>query len=255
MATSSASSVARGAIVDSSLLNSSWMTPTRSNNSQMIHQEDIDDPLADLRGQVQEWIAFEKTQYGDTRSKDAERIGTIFAVWFSLWDLWYYSSGVFSNAEVAVTKSIDVLFEQLDVIAGEWTHKPQVILLDAIDVTFLPSWQKVRTGALGSDMTGDDQRYAILLAEQWNQALERRARRWNKGSIYIYHASRWFMNQIREGQMVRANMSDANGKGVSPSPWVNVRSGCLGQGGPLSGDFQDNDPHTRCPDPGSYLFW
>lgn len=97
----------RKSLVDSSLLNSTWMTQARVNYSHLIQPGDISEPLADLTMQVREWVEFEKHQFLNTRSKVTERIRTVFCIWFSLWDLWYYSGSVFANAEVAVGKSVD----------------------------------------------------------------------------------------------------------------------------------------------------
>ena len=152
----------------------------------MIQEVDITDPVPDLRAQIQQWLAFEKTQYGEVRSKEAEKQGTVFSIWFSNWELWYYSGAVYANAQVAITKSMDTLFEQLDLIAENWTSDPKIVLLDAVDLTFLPRWRKLRTGAYGLDSLAEDQRNAVLLVEQWNLGLDKRASRWNKGQIYVY---------------------------------------------------------------------
>lgn len=242
-------------MTDSHLLNRTWWTQARINRSTLILDEDLAEPLADLAGQVEEWLVFEKESYGTDRVKEAERAATVFSIWFSLWDLWYYSGGVFSNAESAVTQSLDTLFAQLDVISENWPLRPQVVLPDAIDLTFLPGWRKMRTGTDGSDPVGDDQRYAVLLVEQWNRALRQRAGRWDKGSIYIFRAGEWLLRQIRRDQLVRANLSDANGMGSDPSPWINAHSACLGQEDHSSEEIQDKGGTTHCQDPDSYLFW
>lgn len=239
----------RGAVIDSSLLNSSWMAQKRVNHASMIQEVDITEPVSDLRAQIQQWLAFEKTQYGKDRSKEAEKQRTVFSLWFSSWELWYYSGGVHANAQIAVTKSMDTLFEQLDLLADNWTSDPKIILLDACDLTFLPSWRKLRTGPYGLDPLAEDQRNAVLLVEQWNLALNKRASRWNKGQIHVHNTNDWFLNQLRVDQLDKAKVRHAQGLGSS---WRDVRVGCLGS---KESPSENNNNGLRCSDPNSYLFW
>lgn len=211
------------------------------------------EPLADLRTQVQHWLAFEKKQYANSRVSNIERNGTVFVVWFSLWDLWHYSQLNLTESEAAVTKTMDAFFEQLDVIAENWPSKLKIIIPEAIDITFLPGWRTMRTGLRGSDLRGEAQRNAILLVEQWNRALDMRAVRWRRGSMYIYSTSEWLLDQVREQQLFTAHLKDANGMGASQSPWQNVRSGCVGD--KAYGVLGEAGTAGRCSDPATYLFW
>ena len=243
----------RGVVTDGAVLNSAWMTQTRGNHSHVIEHADTVEPLADLTWQVGEWIDFERRQYSNSRSKIAERKQTVFCLWFSLAAICHHSGGVFANAQVALTRSVDVLFAQLDRIAEHWPLQPQVLLLDAIDLTFLPAWRRWRTGLTGNDPVAEDQRNAILLVDQWNTMLEYRSRHWQNGDILVYHAKAWLLKHIRNGQMPPANVTDANVWGAKVSPWRDVRSGCLGH---VSHEHDDiRDIGERCPDPDSLLFW
>ena len=241
-----------GAVVDSNILNSTLSNTTLSNNT-LITNLDIAESLADLKTQVQQWLTFEKKQYANSRVSKIERSGTVFVVWFSLWDLWYYSQKTLAEAEAAVTKSMDALFEQLDVIVENWPSELKIIIPEAIDPTFLPGWHTMRTGPRGSDSRGENQRNAILLVEQWNRALDIRAVRWRGGSMYIYNTNEWLLDQVREQQLSTAQLKDANGLGANQSPWNNVRSGCV--------DYEAYDvlgkdrTAGRCSDPAKYLFW
>lgn len=85
--------------------------------------------------------------------------------------------------------------------------------------------------------------------------LDSRAERWNKGSVVLYHANPWLMDQIRERQMHQANVSDANGCGVRYSPWQDVHSGCLGHGSWKKEGVQDINYAGHCHDPETFLFW
>lgn len=224
---------------------------TTLSNSTLVTDFEIAEPLADLKTQVQQWLKFEKEQYGNSRVSEVERNGTVFTIWFSLWDLWYYSEKTIEEAEVAVTKTMDSLFEQLDLIAENWPSELKIIMPEAIDATFLPGWHSIRTGPLGSDPQGESQRSAVLLTEQWNRALDMRATRWNQGSMYIYNTNEWLLDQVREQQLFTAHLSDANGMGATEPPWSNVRSGCVGRNASLA----ETLGLERCTDPNTYLFW
>ena len=244
----------REAVIDSSLLNSTWMVQHRLNHDSMISKLDIEDPVADLRAQVQHWLAFEKTQLGTPRSTAADKHSTVFSLSFSTWELWYYSAGVYSNAQVAVTKSMDSLFEQLDLIAENWTSDLKIVLFNAIDPTFLPLWHGLRTGPYGADSFSEDQRNAVLLVEQWNLALEKRARRWKKGVIYIYDINSWLLEQIRQGQLQNKKWKEANGVVTPQTAWENVETSCLGSTDHPSDQMQGSQSDQECPHPSLYLF-
>ena len=223
---------------------------TTSNNSSLA-DFDLGEPLADLKTQVQQWVKFETKQYDSSRVSEIERNGTIFTVWLSLWDLWYYSEKEIADAEDAVTKAMDALFEQLDVIAENWPTELKIIIPEAIDATFLPGWHSIRTGPQGSDIRAENQRNAVVLVEQWNKALDLRATRWQRGSMYIYNTNEWLLDQVRESQLFESHLSDANGMGATQTPWTNVRSGCI-EISKAKGLFSGA---TQCSDPNSYLFW
>ena len=236
--------------MDSDLLNSTMMNTTPSNSTLVVPYEALE-PIADLRSQVQQWLEFEKQQYTTSRVSVEERNGTVFTVWFSLWDLWNYSKKTLAEAEVAVTRTIDALFEQLDLIAENWPSEMKIIMPEAIDTTFLPGWHSMRTGPRGSDLHAENQRSAIALVEQWNRALDMRAIRWEKGSMYIYNTNEWLLDQVREQQLFSANLTDANGMGSQQPLWNNVNSSCV----ELNKASEGIQTATRCSDPKTYLFW
>ena len=236
--------------MDSNLLNSTLMNTTLSNSS-LVTSFEIAEPLADLKTQLQHWLQFEKQQYSNSRVSHVERNGTVFTIWFSLWDLWYYSEKTMAEAEVAVAKTMDTLFEQLDLIAENWPVEMKIIMPEAIDTTFLPAWTKMRTGPRGSDPQGENQRSAVRLVEQWNQALDIRATSWNHGSMYIYNTNEWLLEQVREEQLYSAHLTDAIGMGSTEPPWSNVRSGCV----ETNVTIAEASGIERCSDPSTYLFW
>lgn len=213
-------------------------------------------PLADLKTQVAQWIRFEKelSSIGDAR--DLERNGTIFTLWFSLWDLWYFSKGTDDEASEAVNRAMDALFEQLNVIAKHRSARVKVIMPEAIDPTFLPGWHAMRTGPFGSDQKADDQRNAVRLVKQWNEALNERASTWERGDLYISRTNEWLLDQVREQQLMLGSMSDSNGLGTNGSPWINVHSGCVRTIKHPSPQLKTTPSRIdRCADPNKYLFW
>lgn len=193
------------AVVDHDLLNEIIRDEVLFNSSMKMpfHASEV---LADFKAQVQQWIAFEKQQIGTGRETEAAKLGTVFIVWFSLWDVWYLSGANLEMARTAIRKTLDVLFEQLDTLAENWSSKIRVIMPEAVDITFLPAWSRTRTTPGGSDLQAVDQRNAVLLVEQWNHILDRRASRWSKGDIYIYNINDWLLDQIRQAQLASHEM-------------------------------------------------
>lgn len=234
----------RGVVVDSGVLNKT------------LASEPDATPLPDFKAQVDQWLRFEKKQYTSSRMREKEKKGTIFTVWFSLWDLWYYSKKTSDEGSKAISQSMDSLFEQLARIADTWPSDVKIIIPEAMDPTFLPGWQIKRTGPLGSDRTADDQRNAVQLVQQWNAALDKRASDWKKGQIYIYNTNDWMLDQVREAQLVIGDMADHNGLGQNGSPWDEVEFGCIGS---VQHDhFVSNITKgevSRCSSPEKYLFW
>lgn len=217
---------------------------------------EAEEPLADLKTQVQQWIRFEKGQRMSSRIREMEKKGTIFTVWFSLWDLWYYSNKTQAEASKAIEETVDTLFEQLDLVAEHWGSRMKIVMPEAIDPTFLPGWLAMRTGPTGNDKNADDQRNAVLLVQQWNSALDNKAKFWDKGDLYIYNTNGWLMDQVREQQLEVGHMADATGLGQLGSPWANVNVGCVGSNeNGHKGSSQTSEGVVRCEDPTKYLFW
>ena len=190
-----------------------------------------------------------------SRVRDIEKKGTIFTVWFSLWDLWHYSKKTNEEGSKDIVKTINTLFDQFDRIAENWPPGAKIIVLEAMDPTFLPGWHAMRTGPGGSDISADEQRNAVLLVEQWNAALDKRASRWDKGQMYIYNTNEWLLDQVREQQLIDGELSDHNGLGASGSPWDNVSSGCIGNSNKTNSGAGEHAGEGRCVDPQKYLFW
>ncbi|KAI4127211.1 MAG: hypothetical protein LQ338_003330 [Usnochroma carphineum] len=237
----------RGAVVDRGVLNRTL----KGEHGEVT-------TLSDLKTQVAQWLRFEKKQYTSSRMREKEKRGTIFTVWFSLWDIWYYSQLSSDEASQAIRQSVDTLFEQLGIIADNWPSGAKIILPEAMDPTFLPGWSMKRTGPAGSDHSADDQRNAIQLVKQWNAALDMRASDWRRGQIYIYNTNEWMLDQVRETQLIIGDMFDHNGLGKSGSPWASVGSGCVGSDetpSPPASNVKGGAGPPKCSEPQKYLFW
>ena len=232
----------QGPVIDNSL----------SSNISIPEYESV--PLvADLKTQVAQWIRFEKEQVLGSHSRRMKQ-ETIFTVWFSLWDIWHFSKGSKDEGSKAVAKAMDSLFEQLDILVEQWPYDVKVIVPEAIDPTFLPGWQAMRTGPSGSDSNGDDQRKAVRLVDQWNEALGDRGYAWERGQMFIYSTNEWLLDQVREQQLILGSVSDGNGLGKNGSPWINVQAGCVGSTS-RSELETTRQVATRCAEPHKYLFW
>lgn len=218
----------------------------------------LEQPLSsgpDLKAQVQQWLHSEKTQSRTDRAQTAEDSDATFIVWFSLWDIWYISSLELSVARSAVRNVLDALFQQLDLIADNWVHDLKIILPQAIDVTFLPLWHGTRTGPAGGDRWADDQRKAVLLVDQWNTELRRRARHWKKGELYVYDAHEWLLQQILSQELLSQRLAGGTATQAQDESWTDVRNGCMGIGSIEGKGKAVGRRAVRCQNPVDYLFW
>ena len=236
----------RGAIIDNNFLNRTAL----SSELETLKS------FPDFRMQVKHWLeyeekkAFSRSNVISVGATEKEEI--IVAVWFSLWDLWYYADTNNDQGVDAINKSIDTIFDQLDILAEHyWPSVFSVIIPNAIDPTFLPGWQTTKTSPTGTDVNAYKQRDAVFLVDVWNKALISSAGRWDGGEVYFYDINDWMLEQIRETQMFVGNMADSNGVGSKPPPWEDVTSACVKQGEVL----ETVNGLERCAIPEKYLFW
>lgn len=212
-------------------------------------------PGPDLKAQVQQWLHSEQRQSKTGGAQAAEDRDTTFIVWFSLWDIWYLSGLELSVARLAVRNVLDALFQQLDLIASNWVHHLKIILPKAVDITFLPLWHRTRTGPAGGDRWADDQRKAVLLVNQWNTELSRRARHWKKGELYVYDAHEWLLQQMLNQEMLAQRLAGATAAQAHNGSWVDVRNGCMGSGSSEGKGKAVEMSSVQCQNSRNYLFW
>ena len=210
--------------------------------------------LPDLKSQVQQWLQLVDHDNSTERSRYIEESSTVFVVWFCLWDVWYYSYGNLDVTQAAIAKTIDSLFEQLNLISEKWTHDLKILMLNTVDLTRLPIWHMKRTGPQGSDERADHQKRAIALIKQWNNMLESRASLWNKGAMYIFDAYSWLSNQILVQQLYEQQVADANGLGLERPTWEIIDRGCLGSNEGQHRVAREEDG-LKCLESRTYLFW
>ena len=234
-----------GPVVSNEVIKHTYQTFKATNGSNAtLYQPLSSGP--DLKAQVQQWLYSEKSRSGTGRMQVVEDSDTTFIVWFSLWDIWYISSLELSVAQLAVRNVLDALFKQLDLIADNWVHDLKIILPKAIDVTFLPLWHGTRTGPAGGDRWADDQRKAVLLVDQWNTELRRRARHWKKGEIYVFDAHEWLLQQM---------LASGTAAQAHEESWTDVRNGCVGDGSSEGTGEATEKRAVWCQNPRDYLFW
>ena len=99
--------------------------------------------LFDFKTQVQQFIEFEKIEKRQTRIREAAKDDKwiIFTVMFGLWDLWEYSMLDKADAVHAMDRSIEELFQNLDLLADHAGGPIRAVVPKIMDVTFLPHFQ------------------------------------------------------------------------------------------------------------------
>ncbi|KAF2141236.1 uncharacterized protein K452DRAFT_36964 [Aplosporella prunicola CBS 121167] len=183
--------------------------------------------VADLKAQVQQWLAFEKQKAGmPGRGGGASGERTLFTLFFGINDMWAYAGLEQMTARAAVRASMETLVAQLDVLA-ENTSPMKVVLVKVPDITFLP----------GFDSSRSDQRACVWLAEEWNAALVQAAAAWKGGAVHLLELDEWLLDRIREQQTHQLGITAESGV------FAQVRQPCVNASSPT------------CSDEPSHLFW
>ncbi|KAF2137177.1 uncharacterized protein K452DRAFT_302209 [Aplosporella prunicola CBS 121167] len=226
-----------GAVLD----NAVFQNATSSHNF-------TDFALRDLQQQVRDFVKME----GFKRMWPTQppREWTLFTIWFGLNDIFHYSRLERDVAKFAITKSINHLFRQLNIIA-EWMDAPILVVLPkAVNITNLPRFN-IET-IENTDTTRH--RMALELAAFWNEELSSAAAQWKRGHIFLLEADKFI-----EGQ-VQAKLAHGAPSVRKRAPEFNdVTSPCKTLVYPSSND-EDGSDQLRfeehiCEDPDSHLFW
>lgn len=207
-------------------------------------EERLRPPLHDLGDQTERWFAGEERIIQNISRNDLElRLNrTTFALSFVLWDLWKFIGKNLSTVDESIRRSIDTIFERLDVLSDRLgSNDLRIILMMSIDPTFLPAFRPWLR----------EQKAIVPLVEDWNQKLVRKAEAWNRGTLFIFDTNRFFLNQIRQWQYSVMGLTDPRELAMNDSPgWENVESPCLPSTRQLVGSI-----HESCDNPDQYLFW
>lgn len=203
--------------------------------------------LPDLKAQVQHWLRWEERKAVKATDDESEE-ETIFAISFGFYDIFQYGILDVGDAQNAITQSMLVLFQQLDIIAEHSSSAPQVLIAGLWDVTFAPHFQSL---SLSENNTtphfGEAEHKMIYLINYWNSALIQTSMTWNKGDVFYLNWQNWVMDQIRITQLHDLKIVDSSGNGKETVIFDDVTNPCL----PIS----SADDSTACARPERNLFW
>ncbi|KAG9383296.1 hypothetical protein A1F94_005207 [Pyrenophora tritici-repentis] len=217
----------------------------KSNNSAVI-------PF-DLKAQVEQFITYNKGRRIIPQRFRKMDQWTYFTVFFGLWDLLEYSGVERRKGMVAIEKSIDALFRELDVLAQHTTFPPKVIIPKMIDVTFLPVFQSKKKAMRGAAFA-ETQHQLVLLYSYWNSVLVQAASRWKNGTVYMPEPNDLIMQEVRAQQLYMRQISDAAGVGKQAPLFEYVEQPCLASQRSNAIALQVADVH-KCSAPAEHLFW
>lgn len=201
-------------------------------------------PLADLKQQVGNWAELSQKYNALLTPEELvhEKNNTIFVIQFGLWDLWHTvnSDKSFDAAKAAIDNSLNVVFDQLRVLADSFGSKEiKVIMMTTADITFLPAYTP---GTL-------KQRDVVELSQHWNRELRSKAEGWSDALIYLFDVNAFMLDQIRDRQLFNAGMLE-KASGEEPQ-WENVKRPCVEDGR----EHQVFLSSGQCSNPEKFLFW
>jgi hypothetical protein len=207
----------------------------------------------DFKTQVEQFIAYDKgRQLIPQRLRDVDE-WTYFTVFFGLWDLLEYSTLETQLAMSAIGRSIEELFENLDVLAEHVALPPKVVIPRMIDVTFLPWFESKRSGA-SQEQFAETQHQLVFLWTYWNTILLRTASQWKNGSVYMLEPNDLIMQEVRAKQLHSRQISDATGVGKQAPLFEDVEQPCLASQPSSASDLQASHVQ-KCSAPDHHLFW
>jgi hypothetical protein len=190
-------------------------------------------------------------------SDEEDEEETLFAISFGFWDIWQYATLELEEAQNAITQSMYVLFQQLDIIAEHSSSDPQILISGLWDVTFAPHFQSLSENNTAPHF-GEAQHKMIYLVKYWNSAMIQASMNWAKGDVFYLNWQSWVMDQIRITQMHELKIYDSSGTGKEEVVFDNVSTPCLLGSSTKSGNTLSrvgaNKP-ARCSKPERYLFW
>ncbi|KAJ5669990.1 uncharacterized protein N7477_005353 [Penicillium maclennaniae] len=205
--------------------------------------------LPDFKTQLKSWLAAEsRTLEGLSEEQVTFRQEhTVFVISFGIWDIWdlVTKDKDYNDAVGSVERRIKTLLEQMDELSERWGSTDlNVILTQAVDVTFLPGFKD----------QGDQYKKAVNLIGEWNRALHDAARKWERGRIYLFDTNAFVLDRIRDWQLYAAGIEEENGLGQNHEGWVNMVDPCVESGKGVK-VMMSSSSGTMCENPEKYLFW
>ncbi|KAK2746608.1 hypothetical protein FQN55_005596 [Onygenales sp. PD_40] len=200
-------------------------------------------PLADLKTQMRRWMLKEEKATAGFTKEEIERRQkyTIFSVSFGVWDIWRLLGQDLAAAKLSAQRSVATIFEELSVLGFKWTAgEMKVVLMAAVDVTFLPAFK----------LNNETHRDAVPLVDEWNKQLKEHAKAWKNGPIFFLDTNSFLLDQLRERQLWVAGYIDTKDFGKDGMDWDNVDSACA----VVSKKWLLGKQEV-CRVPEKYLFW
>ncbi|QDS73708.1 hypothetical protein FKW77_003406 [Venturia effusa] len=214
--------------------------------------------LPDLKAQVQHWLRWEERKSVKAMD-DVSKDETIFAISFGFFDIFQYGILELEDAQKAITQSMLVLLQQLDVIAEHSSSAPQVLISGLWDVTFAPHFHSLSSSEnKTAPHFGEAQHKMIYLVRYWNTALQQTLMTWTKGDVFYLNWQNWVTDQIRITQLHQLKIVDSSGNGEETVVFDDVTNPCLlnssANNSTASSQEGAGNP-DRCPKPERNLFW
>jgi len=122
-----------------------------------------------------------------------------------------------------------------------------------VDITILPRFQSTKNAT--QEQFAETQHLLVFLWSYWNTVLLQAAAQWAKGEVIVPDPNSLIVEQIRVGQLLSTQISDASGTGKQAPLFEYVEQPCL------SPKQDDGTPNLqtaaarKCIDPSQHLFW
>lgn len=215
--------------------------------------------LPDLKAQIQHWLRWEERKAVKATDDESEE-ETLFAISFGFFDIFQYGTLELEDAQNAITQSMLVLFQQLDIIAEHSSSAPQVLISGLWDVTFAPHFQSLSKDSENNNYPhfGEAQHKMIYLVKYWNSALIETSMNWGKGDVFYLNWQNWVMDQIRITQLHELKIVDSSGNGKETVVFDDVTRPCLlgsSANNSIASSRASAGKPDRCLKPERNLFW
>jgi len=118
------------------------------------------DLLPDLGLQAQQWTRYEDSKGFRDLDEDDD---IVFTVYFGMWDIWQYAMLDREAALVAISATLEWLFQQLDIIVKHSPSPPRIVVPSLWDMTFTPRFRNELTTKEMTAFYGDQGQKMVYL--------------------------------------------------------------------------------------------